>query len=555
MKSGISSAAVLRQGYDTAIGLWRNYSPKGRNIARKRAETEAFLDEFARKSLDRFSGTVLVDGTFDNPNFWLRYSLFRRALGLAHADEVGLIGPYRRAFVQRTFRQLGIARAVDFTKAPASHAECDRIADALLEAASEPEDVLNWKLPGGVHPSILYDGILKRQRLAALDVCHPSMRDHTREALRTVARAGEILDEVRPNLVVTSHPVGIGCGSLAWLALSRGIPVMLPFGLFGVLRFTRFHRPEDVFSFYDRPSPEEMDTLPSETAAAMTYAGRLYLERRLDGRADDLASVYAFQRSASDIDRHGLCARYGWDPNKPIVAVYASNWFDWPHQLGMTQFRDFLDWIEASFAAARENSSVNWLFKPHPAEDWFGGVTLADLMKQIGSAPHIAVSDKSWNNSRVMMSIDALVTYHGTAGVEFASLGKPVLVPDRGKYEDCGFVKVAQSRAHYLELLGSDWWRNIDRTEVKKRAELFAGWWFCAPDWQGGFVLQDDSRQDALYDAIPQLMRTNRAIVDCEIATIQSWWKSGYRYYHTRKMAQSTAFRLSNVDKGPISNS
>jgi hypothetical protein len=544
----MTSATVLRKGYDTALGLWRNYSPKGRDVARKRADTESLLDDFARASADRFSGTVLVDGSFDNPNFWLRYSLLRRGLGLSHAREVGLIGPYRRSFVQGTFKRLGIDTVVDFARAPASHAACERAADEKVDVAQGAADVLNWTLPGGVHPSIVYDGILKRQRLAALDVRRPDMRTLAREALRTIKRAEEILDEVRPDLIVISHPIGIGCGSLCWLALSRGIPVVLPFGLFGVLRFVRFEKPEDLFSFYDRPGRDDMDALPPGVASAMAQIGRAYLEQRFGGKADDLASVYAFQRSSGDIDRAGLCTRYGWDPAKPIVAVYASNWFDWPHQLGMTQFRDFLDWIEASFAAARDNPSVNWLFKPHPAEDWFGGVALADLMKRIGSAPHVAVSDKSWNNTRVMMSIDALVTYHGTAGIEFASLGKPVLVPDRGKYEDAGFVKLARSRVHYLELLATEWWTDIDRDEIKRRAEIFAGWWFCAPDWQGDFVLHDDSQQDALYDVIPAQMQGNRATVEREVATIRDWWRSDRMHYHTFKMQQAESFRLTNVN-------
>ena len=33
---------------------------------------------------------------------------------------------------------------------------------------------------------------------------------------------------------------------------------------------------------------------------------------------------------------------------------------------------------------------------------------------------------------------DALVTYHGTSALEYASLGKPVMVADRGWYHDFG---------------------------------------------------------------------------------------------------------------------
>jgi hypothetical protein len=257
--------------------------------------------------------------------------------------------------------------------------------------------------------------------------------------------------------------------------------------------------------------------------------------------------VYAFQRSHQQIARAEICRRFGWNPATPIVAFYASNWFDWPHQLGMTEFRDFLDWTEASFAAARGNDRVNWLFKPHPAEEWFGGTTLAEILARFDNPRHIGISDKQWNNTAVMHAVDALVTYHGTAGVEFAALGKPVLVPDRGKYDDCGFIRLARSREDYLDLLATDWWTGMDLDEARRRAEIFAGWWFCAPDWQEGFVLPDDSRQDALYDLIPDLLRRNQAAVARELDELRIWWNGDHPYYHTSKMQRAARYDTTNI--------
>jgi hypothetical protein len=543
----MSQLDMLRRGYDIALGYWRDYSPAGRETARKRLETERSLNRLARGSEGRFAGTVLVDGTFDNPNLWFRYSLLRTALGLVHGREIGAIGPYRRNHVRSTFAGLGFADVLDFASRPRNAARLRQVADELLAKTETAADVLGWELPERVDPVILYDAVLKRQRLAALDPRHPEMRPLTYEFFERIARIAEVLDETKPDLVVVSHPIGMVCGPLAYMAAARGIPVVLIFGLFGALRFARFNATNDVFSFYDRPTRAEIDDLPAAQADAMAKIGRTYLAQRFGGKADDLASVFAFQKSTGSVDRAAICARFGWDPQRPIVAFYASNWFDWPHQLGMIQFRDFLDWTEATFAVVRENNDFNWLFKPHPAEDWFGGVALVDIMKRLGPVPHVAVSDKSWNNAQVMRAVDALVTYHGTAGIEFASLGKPVLVPDRGKYDDCGFVRVAQSRAEYLSLLSQPWWDGIDLHDARRRAEIFSGWWFCAPTWQGRFILADDSRQYELYDGIVRLLDDNPAEAAREIQTLGQWWASGHRYYHTWKMAQTDAYQLSNV--------
>src|SRR5690606_11516965 len=102
-------------------------------------------------------------------------------------------------------------------------------------------------------------------------------------------------------------------------------------------------------------------------------------------------------------------------------------------------------------------------------------------------------------------------------------------------------------RADFLDLLGVDWWARMDLQETKRRAEIFAGWWFCAPDWQSGFVLPDDSRQNELYDLIPGLLHDNRKTVQRELEELRVWWGSGHPYYHTSKMRRAERYRMTNI--------
>ena len=62
-----------------------------------------------------FKGSkALIDGTWDNPNYWLRYSIVRRALRLHLIDEVGILGPYSRQNVASAFSLFGITKTIDF---------------------------------------------------------------------------------------------------------------------------------------------------------------------------------------------------------------------------------------------------------------------------------------------------------------------------------------------------------------------------------------------------------------------------------------------------------
>lgn len=546
--------APVRDAVDLVRTGMRLISPSARaadRLARRnRDETDQLLARLCGTPVRPFEGEVLIDAQWDNPNYWFRVALLRAAIGLPNGREVGVLGPFARTACSRTMARLGIHRHVSHPDIPVDIAGIRREADRLIASTHGPEDVLGWQLPGGVPGAMVYDGVLKRQRLAALDIHRRDFCPLVIEALVGIERARRLLNGHDFRLVVTSHPFGFTYGTIAHQALARGVPVVMPFGLFGVLRMTHMRRPEDLTAFYDRPSRAEMDGLSPERADALAKVGRQYLDLRFGGKADDLASVYAYQKRDATIDRAGICRKFGWDPAKPIVGFYASNWYDWPHQLGMTQFRDFLDWTEATFQVAGETTAVNWLFKPHPCEDWFGGIALSEILARMRGPAHIGVAEKGWNNTPVMCALDALVTYHGTAGIEFASLGKPVLVPDRGKYEDCGFVKVAADRGEYLRLLRGPWWQDMDVADAKRRAEIFAGLWFCAPAWQDRFILADDSRQNALYEIIPRLVADNETTVASEIAHLRDWFASGHPYSHTFKMVHADGYRLSNVGAG-----
>jgi hypothetical protein len=538
---------ALRRAASSLQVAYRNFSPAGRQTAKLRAEVDAAMATLSRNSRGRYDGVTLVDATFDNPNYWFRTAQLRAALGLSQGREIGMLGEYRKRECRATLQQFGITQTVRIDDEDAVRS-MSRLADEFLRRTKSAEDILAWEFPGGVPALIVYDGILKRQRVPMVDIHRSDFAPLVRQALGAIEQGRRILDQQRYDLIVASHPFNYTIGALAWQALDRNIPVVFPYGAFGVLRFTRFAQPTDLFDFYDRPTGAEIDALDPAKAAALREIGHRYLESRLAGFAGDLPSRYAFQQNRGHIDRTTLCEMAGWDPAKPIIAFYAQNWFDWPHQLGMTQFRDFLDWTEATIQAAQANADVNWLLKAHPCETWFGGIGLTDILARSEvSPPHIALAKSDWNNGQVLRLIDGLVTYHSTAGIEAAAIGKPVLVADRGKYHDGGFVKLATSRRNYLDLLGSNWWEDMDLAQTRRRAEIFSGWWFCAPDWQRDYLLGEDGDQDALNAKILDLINTKRPTLDREIDEIASWWNSGHRFYHTTKMANAGGYWLSNA--------
>lgn len=515
-----------------------------RRHARLRAETEAYLAELRLDGTPRFEGRAAIDGMFDNPNYWMRLAMFRAAAGLTGDREVAMLGPYNRSRIRRTLDRFGVARTRDFVAIERDQRDAEAIAGDLVRRTHAPGDILDWELPEGVPAGFFYDGLLRRQRAGVVDIAHPRFARTVTEAVAGILGARDFLDTERPDMLVLSHHFDFRWSALVWMGFARGIPSYMLFGNYGVLKPVRMSESSDIYDFYDRPLPADLDAAGGERGERLRRLGRRYMDMRLSGRTTDLGAVYAFQ-SASDetVTRESVCRARGWDSEAPIVAIYVGNWWDNIHGLGMANFRDLPDWLHSLLPVIRERGEVNWLIKGHPADRWYGGTTLADIIPN-ELEPHIHVVSDTLNNADIIEVADACVTIHGTAGVEFAARGKPVLLADRGWYHDCGLALRCHSRAEFLERLSQDWWREFDGKAVRRRAEVFAGLCYGCPDWQGGLVFRPDTDRDNIYEDQLTLLRAHPATLERELRTLSAWIGQDERFYHRYKMRLAESFML-----------
>lgn len=517
-----------------------------------RGRVEAWLGaRVARTDAARIDGPVLIDAMWRNPGYWLRASLLRTALGTPQRREVALLGRYQSREQSASARAMGIPETLCFPALPVDARKIRSAAAALAAGTRTADDIAGWRLPGGVPPEIAYDTLLKMQRSAVVDVGSSAFVRQVAEILFDIECAARTLDAVDPKFMVLSHTIKSSFGSLAWLALSRGIETVLAFGNYGVPRFYRLRAPDDVFRAMDMPDARTINLLSRPVADALAEVGRRHVELRLSGKTDDVGAHYAFRRAADAPTRDDVLAKFGWDPAKKIVVVYAPNWFDYPHTCGLTNFRDYLDWVQTTIAAAKENDSVNWLFRAHPADAWYGGVTLSDLVPATLPA-HIRLCPIEWNGGAVAAFADAVTTVMGTAGLEYPCLGKPALLADRGWYSVAGVAVVAESREDYVAALKSPWWRRWDGDTARRRARIVAGLYFGMPADRPAAASPDDAQQTRLYAWQDEMLRNDPAAFEAEVASIVAWWNSGDAAYHAHKMLGATAWRPGNIDGAQV---
>ncbi|MBO6783441.1 MAG: hypothetical protein JJ899_09265 [Alphaproteobacteria bacterium] len=547
MRSAIArrSTAALRDAYDAVRAAMPAARAREADALRRRAGTVPVLDDLSRRpdlgpDGEPAYSNVLVDGMWDNPNYWTRYAFTRAALGLWQGRETGLVGKFNRARVRETFARFGVDTVIDFPRERGRISRFRAEARGLLRDVTTPDDIMRLSLPEEFPAEVFYDGLLTRQRRGTAEPADPMLVDYLAETLANIDTARRIIEAGGYDLVLLSHALNYDFSALAWCAMRRDIPVVVLYGDFGSVRFIRIIKPNDIFFYVNAPTPDEISAAPPVVRAARTEAGSAYLDSRLAGDSGDVGAIFAFRDRAGDIDRNGIAERFGWNPAAPIVCVYGANWFDFPHSVEMTNFRDFQDWIEATLDVARETADVNWLFKAHPCDDWYPssrGPTLADLVDAT-AAPNVAVVPKDWNGLALMRAIDAGITYFGTVGIELPSIGTPVMVADSGWYGTHGFVHYPGDRAAYLDALRTPWWKGIDGTEITQRAREFAGWYFAGPDWHCDYVFPDDSEQEAIWESLPGFLERFALQVEREVMGIRDWMASGHRFYQVHKMAR-----------------
>ena len=521
--------------------------PEHRARLRDEERVEERLAEIAREfglRAENPSSRTLVDGMWFNPNYWYRFTLMRAAFGCKRGHEIGLLGEYSSGRSAKAMRKLGIDDLVSFPDlVRQAKSDAAGLADAALRETQTAADVLRWNLPSGYPADFVYDGILKRQRAACVDTGATDFRGLAIEAFANALAAGRLIERQSPDLVFLSHALNFSYGAIAWAAMRRKIPTFVLLGNYGVPRFFRISEPADLYDWNDGLSRDEIDSLAPARAEGLKALGADYLARRMSGGTGDIGGQFAFQRADGRVSPEGVRHHFGWSDDKPVIAVYAHNWFDFPHGCGLSQFRDFLDWIEATIAVAKETTQFNWLLKAHPCDEWYGGVTLRDLMPAL--PPHMGLVPTAWNGADLQNAADALVTVQSTGGLEVACQGKPVLLADSGWYDKAGFAVVSTSRADYLARLKTEWWHALDLGRARERALVFAGAYFCSPDWQSELLMADDSQQDALWTDIDRLLDNRDGLVR-EVASVSDWIKSGEKRFHSFKMLEDRSKLSSN---------
>lgn len=491
---------------------------------------------------------ILVDGSWDNPNFWLRLSIFLKGYGYNDFYKIGLTNKFNRYLGFCTFKMLSFNEVLFW---PALHKRYDNnkiFADKLLKKISyDPKKLLNEKLPYD-HPIIdYYDCLLKIQRVTTPNLISRDAVDILADLLDDLDMFNNLLSKKRPKLIILSHSSSqaVNYGTIVTIAKILKIPMVRISGFNGSLRFFRFDNYFETFDCLGGLSQKQIKNLNIQKKIQLGNLGKKYIDSRTKGYVNDIASKMAYQKiniSKKNPIHKGLINN-SWKVKKPIIAVYAQVWIDNPHVFGLNNFDDSFDWLSSTFETAKNIKNVNWIFRPHPWEMVHGRPYLKDLFKD-NIPDHINILNHGINGVDVLNVADGLITISGTAGIEYSSLGKAVILADTGWYHKAGFGTWTKTRKEYFNLLKTKWWeRNISKNEINN-ANIFAGSYFSSNSNDKNYYYQEDFHQSKIWKEIPSFLDKNKKNIYQEIINLNKWKRAEEKNYHRFKVINSKTFNI-----------
>jgi hypothetical protein len=529
------SLASWKRVFSRAITQWRGQ--------RLRALVNCRYVELNLERTKQDDRVVVVDGQWDNPNYWFRIHLFLKSL--PDADDYRLIGVLRKrsdTMQRQSFQSLGFRDFIytedDILKRSDFMAE----AEAMLAGVVSNAQYLEINLPFGMPAYVYFDTVLKLARHPRPPVGSDIWKTVLADTLKNLAIFANLFERENVAHVIVSHAWKSEYAALCWVAIHQKIPAYHLTAYCEGIRIRKFESAVDFSTPIEHLSFEEYAALPAPMRIKIIADGEAYIAQRIQANSDDINTLYAYRPEQRELDRDAARRTLGVDDERPLIVVYGHVWFDFPHVFAMQNFTDFLDWMEVTVEQARLNQNVRWLIKPHPMDLWHGGVRLVDLIGEL--PPHISICPEETDSLTVQNASDAIVTVHGTIGIEAVCQGVPVLCADTNYYADWGFVHQAKSREDYVNALATVQHLPRPTAEQKERAFACAAIRFSpVPKDAGVMQIKCDASGNILYHDIMERLDHGEQSMQREIDAMRRWLQSDLSSYaiHTR---------LSNYERG-----
>ena len=208
----------------------------------------------------------------------------------------------------------------------------------------------------------------------------------------------------------------------------------------------------DYFNYAIRESFDEVYKNDALIAEA-----RKRLNARFSGEVEQIDVKMAYCNNIEYL-KEDLKRALDIENDNPIVFIFAHVFRDAPCGLSSFQlFSDYYQWTDETVRHCSKISHINWIIKEHPSVDAYGerGEVAKIVKKYQTDKSTIYMCPDDFSSANLKDIALAIVTAQGTAGMEFACTGLPVILTSAPFYKGFGFTNEPETKQEYFDVLNN----------------------------------------------------------------------------------------------------
>lgn len=281
------------------------------------------------------------------------------------------------------------------------------------------------------------------------------LRKYLYAALVNTYIANNIIEQLKPAAILTSHGVYVDYAPIVMVAYEKGIPVTS--WASGYQKYAHY---------FTVPKEKNKLNLRSVTSNVWQERKNAPLTAQENQAIDAFFQDRYFNKMAHDIDvistpqeQLNLKKELNIFNDNPIACLFTHVNWDACFDMSMMIFESANQWVVESIEKMKTLPDVNWLIRIHPGEKKDGSLFSSDdlIRKSFTVLPSnikILWSDSVINSYSLYQLIDIGITIFGTVGVELPVFGKLIITAGEAHFSNKDFSIDAKSREEYFELLG-----------------------------------------------------------------------------------------------------
>ncbi|MBU0689937.1 MAG: hypothetical protein KJ850_03190 [Gammaproteobacteria bacterium] len=281
------------------------------------------------------------------------------------------------------------------------------------------------------------------------------VREYAFSALLCAAASAEAFERLMPARVLTSHGTYVDWGPALHTALAKQIPVVAWMASYLPVRFYLRHIEDGLRLDFHNLSAHAWDEC-SHLELADNQSARLdqFLQNRyLKDASFDMKRFKEYTGQANLVRR-----KYGLDAVRPVWGIMTHINWDSVSDFSPMVYESFDEWVVDTIQQIIDVSEVQWIVKVHPAEAWENPDSgVASLIKRhfpvLPEHIRVIAAEEELSPLDFFQLIDGGITVYGTAGLESALQGKPIILAGEAHYGNKGFTYDSNSQKEYREWL------------------------------------------------------------------------------------------------------